>query len=784
MSSVSPARLVALSLVTALFVPLMIQGPAAADSSSSLDGGSISVAVVGPVSVDPASTGPSNQTLHELIYDSLARKSPDTLLPQSWLASSWSINEAAKTITFLINPNAEWSDGQPLTSADVVLNFQNDYTVSEPSPGNVTFSFASGGGGRFLDEGIYRPIVYRIGDANKHYSGPFMPNETASDHLTVVYNPNHWGTRPHLDSIRYNFYSNISLAACALITEKDTFIGVPLSGSDLTTTFYPCGRIILDLNNPKLFYSTEVPGLSVTYLGMNTIASPLNDPILRGAITRTLDRDLFITASGRLAYTNIADSFISAFNTFWFNASVPKYRVPEAIVDNRVTPIFDTINMDLESAGYMDWNYDGWRETPTKQTFTVSVLRLAGETPAFIDTLETDMRAVGINVIDIPLATTADIMSRVAANNYTLYVGTLQTEQTPSFLRSYFDSSEITSGSNYFNYVDATLDLMFTNLDNSLNMTMRQKYAQDAQTRIATQAPAATIVTTRALSAYNKTAYQGWVNMLGGINNFWSFYGLHAIPVGSMKVDVSLLATGNRVDAGKSEDIKVSVTNTSDNGAIQGATVTIAVSSGSIAVATGVSDVLGAYTTRYTAANVTVVTDVFITASVSKPGYPDAIGQLAIAVHPTPGVMSVTVVFPPNKRTIASGEEIEITVTVISLVTSLPLAGATVSVVVIPDGLGAELNPAAGITDASGTFKFKFKATVDISTNFALPITVTSPGYTDAHPIPPGVVVSERGGAPSTPGPDVVILVAVVTLLAFIYGVRRSKRWEDPSRKK
>lgn len=780
MSSVSPARLVALSLVTALFVPLMIHGPVSAGDSSSLDGGSISVAVVGPVSVDPASTGPSNQTLHELIYDALARKSPDTLLPQPWLASSWDIDENLETITFHVRPEAKWEDGRTLDANDVVLNF-GGYAVSNSS-GNVVFNFGLGGGGRFLDEGIYRPIVYRAGDLNKHYSGPFMPNETASDHLTIAYNSNHWNVRPHLDSIRYNFYSNISLAACALITEKDTFIGVPLTGEDLTTTFYPCGRIILDLNNTKLFFSTEVPGLSVTYLGMNTNATPLDDSVLRGAITRTLDRELFITAGGRLSYTNIADSFISPFNTFWFNASVPKYRVPDAIVDNRVTPIFDTINMDLESAGYMDWNYDGWREMPSKQPFTISVLRLAGETPAFIDTLETNLRAVGIRVVDNPVATTADIMSRVAVDNFALYVGTLQTNQTPSFLRSYFASSEIARGRNYFNYFEPTLDLMLTNLDDSLNMTMRQKYARDAQTLIATQAPAATIVTTRALSAYNKTTYQGWVNMLGGINNFWSFYELHAIPTGSMKAEVSLLVQGNRLDAGKSADVKVAVTN--DTGPIKGATVTITVSSGSIAVATGVTDVLGAYTTRYTAANVTVVTDVFINANVTMVGHPDTVGQLAIAVHPMPGEMSVTVVFPPNKRNIASGEEIEITVTVISMVTSLPLPGATVSVAVIPEGIGAELTPASGTTDASGTFKFKFKATVDISTNFALPITVTSPGYADAHPIPPGVVVSERGGAPSTPGPDVIILVAVVTLLAFIYGVRRSKRWEDPSRKK
>lgn len=779
MSSVSLSKIVALSLVTTLFVPLLIHGSASADTSGGQYGGSIRVAVVGPVNVNPAATGPTNQTLHELIYDSLARKASDTLLPQPWLASSWSINEPAKSITFRINPNAKWSDGVNLTAADVVRNFLSDYTVNESPPGNVTFTFASGGG-RFLDEGIYRPIVQRSASGTA-FSGPFKVNETASDHLTIAYNPFHWNGRPFLDSIRYDFYSNMSLAACALITGAATFIGFPLTGGDYTTVYYPCNQPI-GFDNKALFYSTEVPGLLVTYLGMNTNQAPLNDPILRLAISKTVDRDLFPTVSAGLSYTNIADSFISPFNTYWFNTTMPKYRVPRSIVGNTVTPIFDTINMQLEAAGYMDWNYDGWRESPSRQPFGLTLLRLSSETPALVDTLESDLRSVGIKIDDRTVDTPAQIQSQVLANNFTLYVGTLLANQTPSFLRNYFASSEITRGLNYFNYNDPVLDAIFLNMDNSLNMTMRQKYVRDAQTRIATQAPAATIVSTRALTVYTKLQYEGWVNQPGGINNFWSFYNLHAIPAGSMTVDVSALTSGNRLEAGKSTDIQVAVGNDT-GGVISGATVTITVSSGTIANPTGITDSTGRYTTRYTAAAVTFVTNVLINANVTKAGHPDAIGQTAIAVHPAPGVLSVDVSFPQNKRTLASGEEIDITVTVLSSTTTLPLQGAAVTVTVIPEGIGAELIPASGVTNATGGFMFKFKATVDVTTNFALQITVTNAGYSDAS-MSPGVIVQARGGAPSTPGPDVIIIVAVVTMLAFIYGVRRSRRWEDSREKK
>ena len=41
----------------------------------------------------------------------------------NWLASSYAWSNSNKTLTFTIRPNVKWSDGKPLTAADVLFTF-------------------------------------------------------------------------------------------------------------------------------------------------------------------------------------------------------------------------------------------------------------------------------------------------------------------------------------------------------------------------------------------------------------------------------------------------------------------------------------------------------------------------------------------------------------------------------------------------------------------------------------------------------------------------------------
>lgn len=59
-----------------------------------------------------------------LMYEPLTRNHPITLDKLPNLAKSWEISPDKKTFTFHIDPNAEWSDGKPITAHDVLFTYK------------------------------------------------------------------------------------------------------------------------------------------------------------------------------------------------------------------------------------------------------------------------------------------------------------------------------------------------------------------------------------------------------------------------------------------------------------------------------------------------------------------------------------------------------------------------------------------------------------------------------------------------------------------------------------
>jgi len=751
-------------------------------------GGNIRIAILDTdiISEDPANTGASSQIVHQLVYDSLARRSSDDYLPEPWLASNWTVNGNA--ITFQIRPGVKWSNADNLTVDDIVYNYvQAGYTAS-PGSGTVTITLTSGGG-RFMGEGIYLPIAHRNNQPTAlSYSGPYYANDTTSpDHFTITANLNHWQIagrgRPYLDYIRYDYYSNMSLASCAFIDRKATFMGMALSDSDVNIVNWPCGKRIVETEEdkrlPHLFNSLN-PGLTDIYMGMNdALSSPLSDQAVRLAVTRTIDRDGYAGSfkDPLVAKSDLADSFISQYNMYWFNSSIPKYRVPRQIVGTLETKIFDAINADLEANDYMDWNFDGWREKPNGDPLNLTLLYLGSDINLrkMKDTLLNDIQSIGLRISERSMDTEAKVSNELQTGNFTLYLGTLNAGLDPSFLRDYFYSS---SAANFFGYSSSNMDSYLDIIHDSFDATARRKAVKDVQNWIAIDVPAAPILHMKAVYVYDKLVYEGWVNQLGGINNFWSFYNLHAIPRGSMIVDVSILKQGNRLNSGESTTVQVAVTN--ESGAISGADVEIIVTSGILGKAIGMTDSSGWYRTSYTAAVVDRVTDVFLTARVTKAGHTETWGQTAIAVYPGLGKMDVTIVLtPPNKRTLESNEEIEIQIVIADLAnSSIMIPGVNVAITIVPDSVGEQLTEYQGFTNAVGRFTTRFKANVNTDVNFALRIKTTYSGYEDKT-TSLGLIVLKVGTPPPTPGPDVIVIVAIVAVLAFSYGMARRTRRKD-----
>src|SRR5262245_33714443 len=85
--------------------------------------------------VGPESNSALNYILTPLVYESLLGMHPTTLKYLPALATHWQVTPDRMTYRFRINPNARWSDGQPVTADDVVAtwNFMMDKGLQDPS---------------------------------------------------------------------------------------------------------------------------------------------------------------------------------------------------------------------------------------------------------------------------------------------------------------------------------------------------------------------------------------------------------------------------------------------------------------------------------------------------------------------------------------------------------------------------------------------------------------------------------------------------------------------------
>lgn len=58
------------------------------------------------------------------LYETLLTRNPVDLAYEPYLARSWSISADGRTFTFQLDPRARWSDGTPVTAADVVWTYE------------------------------------------------------------------------------------------------------------------------------------------------------------------------------------------------------------------------------------------------------------------------------------------------------------------------------------------------------------------------------------------------------------------------------------------------------------------------------------------------------------------------------------------------------------------------------------------------------------------------------------------------------------------------------------
>jgi peptide/nickel transport system substrate-binding protein len=216
------------------------------------------------------------------------------------LAERWTHNAQGTVWTFYLRHNAAFSNGDPLTSADVVWTYQHGMKAN----GNLSFLASEAAIQTVAAEGPYAvritlahpdpmflPIIamypFSILDAkvvatkpatwnDTHMlgSGPYMLQSLdPANQAVFVLNPHYWGPRPHYSEVVLKFITDPAVRE-QLVAGGSVGVALNLSPLALQTL----------AKNPAV---TEHTNLSetVVYFGMNEKDPPFNNELVRQALS-------------------------------------------------------------------------------------------------------------------------------------------------------------------------------------------------------------------------------------------------------------------------------------------------------------------------------------------------------------------------------------------------------------------------------------------------------------------------------------------------------------------
>src|SRR3989449_55227 len=592
-----------LGLVLLLLVSAARPAAATHGDLSGLYGGNLRVSVRAALNLNPfTATDADSWKVIPLVYDSLARIDPVTLLPSPWAASSWSVSGSTLTVT--LRSDLAFHDGSAETAADVIYSYNQYKSVGKApsdlavagSGSTVTLSSASAGGLVF-GQGLLLPIVKSGSLSNPVGGGPWKLQASTATSWTLAANAAHFWP-PYLDTVTFSVYADTSAASLALLSGNLDFIGWGLTVDDPGTIYSVGGT-----NRSLLFDATIVnnPGFTQLAVGFNLRSGrTTSDSEFRLALADTLSPLL-----ARQAHANTIVSRSPVINEAvpWFNPNLPIYQVVTTEYPAPTYLLTDE-NQRLDSAGYLDRNGDGIREKPDGSPLSLVAVGIPVAESSRIFTIQASTVDVFSRLglaVSLESVPSASLPARLASGNFDVFIASLPTDLDPGFLSDYFGSA---GSKNYVHIVDSALDTSLQSANVALATASRQSAVMSVQDRVMNGGYFVPLIHFNALEATVRGSFAGWVNMPGGVNNFWTYQKGHGTSAGSLAANLTLLPTSVKTGATTTAIAKVT---DAEGVPVSGAAVSFSIAGSQ--VASGTTDGTGTLSTAITAPGATGATD-------------------------------------------------------------------------------------------------------------------------------------------------------------------------------
>lgn len=510
----------------------------------------------------------SNRVLNQLLQPLYIRE-PKNLKLIPWLAAGDPIYDPA-TLSYTIGIRAsKWSDGSEFTSHDVaftgrviktfrvprfISNWEFIKKIETPDKQTVRF-FLKEPKALFLSRTLTTPIVQKkkwapicahaekddnpLGRLLKEKvvqpmgSGPFVfGNWEKGKHLSLQKSPNFFGTGkvfsgfklgPHVAGIRFRFVKNMDAAVLGLFTGS-----IDMYWWGLRENY------IHDLDSHKNITVFTNQKSALYYMGFNVRKKPFDDLYFRKAVALSIDKPFIIRRIVQ-GYAVLANSIVPSGNTFWYDPNVLKYG--EGLT--REERIRKACKL-LREVGYT-WELPpvggdgevvkglGIRHPDGTPMETLTILT----PPADYDpkrAMVGNMVQQWLEMLGIPIVKKSlplgHLIKKVKGRHdfdcVVLGYGNLSLD--PDYLRNFFISRNNKPGGwNTSGYHNPQFDQIADASAGALDVGKRRQLIWKMQNMIAGGVPWVPLYSPKVVEGARQDRFTGWVSMLGGIGNRWSF---------------------------------------------------------------------------------------------------------------------------------------------------------------------------------------------------------------------------------------------------------------------
>lgn len=485
-----------------------------------------------PDTLNPLTTYSTEATeVIHLVYDSLIGY--DTALqPQPGLAASWETSADGLSTTYHLQPGAVWSDGQPLTSADVKYTFETikadalgSYAqwltfldrVDTPDPATAVIVYTKP---QAFDPALTIPIlpqhiwgslsaddIQSFANDQPVGSGPFTFTEwRRGESLTVTRSASFWGAPAGPAGVVFVLYGNEDIAAQAIKAgDVDVLTEVPPTVWD-------------GLVGVEGVQAVSLPSFSFHHIGINVSeveasgGNPLlRDQVVRQALSYALDRPRLVTLA-LAGHGTPGGALVPAGLTEWHWTPSP-----DQVMD--ANP--EQAKATLDAAGYTDRDGDGVRESAdgAPLRFRLIAIQSTSVDVRAAQLFRDDAAAVGIalDLTTLDENTLGATVYDTESPDWDLFVWGWDSEVAdPSYMLGVPLCSQI-GGNNDVFWCDQEYDRLYDEQSTTLDRAARRAITDRMQEMFYTASPYLVMWYQDKLQAYRTDTWTGWVEANGGI---------------------------------------------------------------------------------------------------------------------------------------------------------------------------------------------------------------------------------------------------------------------------